>query len=422
MILVPFHNLLTIKNFLMIITSQRTIVTDIKAVSVEPKKGKLKLTLLLVSSLTIMSVITIAPALPQMTAAFSGVENADLLVKLVLTIPALMIAVCSPVAGRLIDRYGRLKILRMSLVLYAIAGTSGFYLNDLYSLFISRAMLGVSVGMSMTIVITLIADYFDGIERQKFIGIQIAFMSLASIVFIGLGGVLADIGWRYPFLIYLFSLLVLPLTFLYLQEPAIIPKTNGINQHTKAPPIIWILFINTMLMWIIFFLIPVQIPFYFKAIGIEKNSMIGAAIALSTGASAISSYFYSRIKEYFSFLPVYAMGYLLMAVGFSCIAVANTYMMVAGAMMLSGFGMGMMIPNTNMWVMNIVPPAIRGKEIGKLTTFWFLGQFLSPLVASPVLSSQPLASTFMLAACLLLVLSINFLVVHFSIGRKLAAQ
>ena len=38
--------------------------------------------------------------------------------------------------------------------------------------------------------------------------------------------------------------------------------------------------------------------------------------------------------------------------------------------------MGMMIPNTNMWVMKIAPPEIRGKEIGKLTTFWFFGQFL----------------------------------------------
>jgi MFS family permease len=406
----------------MINTRQQTVIADIDAVPAEPKKGTLKLTLLLVSSLTIMSIITISPALPQMAAAFSGVVNASFLVKLVLTIPALMIAVCSPVTGRLIDRYGRLKILRMSLVLYAIAGTSGFYLDNLYAILISRAILGIAVGMSMTIVITLIADYFDGIERQKFVGIQIAFMSLGGILFTGLGGILADIGWRYPFLIYLFSLAVLPLTLLYLHEPAITTKKNGINQHVKAPSIIWMLFINIMLMWIIFFLIPVQIPFYFKAIGIEKNSIIGAAIALSTAASAISSYFYSKIKRRFSFLSVYAMGYLLMAAGFSCIAVANTYMMAVAAMALSGFGMGMMIPNTNMWVMKIVPPVIRGKEIGKLTTFWFLGQFLSPIVIAPILGSLSLASTFMLAAGLLLLLSVGFLVLHFSMGGKLAVQ
>ncbi|TKK69037.1 MFS transporter [Ilyomonas limi] len=386
------------------------------------RTGKLKLTLLLVSSLTIMSIITISPALPQMAIAFSNVPNAAFLVKLVLTIPALMIAVFSPITGRLIDRHGRLKILRLSLALYAIAGTSGFFLNNLYLILLSRAVLGLAVGMSMTIVITLIADYFEGIERQKFVGIQIAFMSIGGILFTGLGGLLADVGWRYPFLIYLFSLLVLPLTILYLQEPAVAAKTNGMKTPIKVPSIIWMLFINTMLMWIIFFIIPVQIPFYLKAIGVEKNALIGAGIAISTAASAISSFFYSKIKGYFSFLFIFAMGYLLMAAGFSFIAVAHTYTLVVVAMMLSGFGMGMMIPNTNMWVMKIAPPEVRGKEIGKLATFWFLGQFLSPIVIFPVLKSLSLSSTFMLAAGFLLLLSLGFLIFHFSKAGKIAAQ
>ena len=122
----------------------------------EKEKWKLKFTLLLVSSLTIMSIITISAALPQMTKVFSDVEHAEFLVKLALTIPALMIAVISPVTGRLIDRYGRLRILWFSLGLYAVSGASGFFLNNLYHIIISRIVLGMAVGMSMTIVITLI--------------------------------------------------------------------------------------------------------------------------------------------------------------------------------------------------------------------------------------------------------------------------
>ncbi|MEJ7684595.1 MAG: MFS transporter [Segetibacter sp.] len=161
-------------------SEQTDMISNGKAKSMENKTWKLKLTLLLVSSLTIMSVITISPALPQMALAFSDVENAAFLVKLVLTLPALMIAVCSPIAGRLIDRHGRLRILWLSLVLYAVSGAAGYFLNNLYHIMISRAVLGISVGMSMTIVITLIADYFEGMERQKFVGIQIAFMSMGE--------------------------------------------------------------------------------------------------------------------------------------------------------------------------------------------------------------------------------------------------
>ena len=386
----------------------------------ENKKWKLKLTLLLVSSLTIMSVITISPALPQMVIAFSDVKNAEFLVKLVLTLPALMIAIFAPITGRLIDRHGRLRILWLSLVLYAVSGTAGYFLNNLYHILISRALLGISVGMSMTTVITLIADYFDGKERQKFVGLQIAFMSMGGILFIGLGGILADLSWRYPFLIYLSSLLILPLTIMFLHEPAVIEKRNQVNQHARSPGIIWMLFINTMLMWIIFFLIPVQIPFHLKAIGVEKNALIGAAIAMSTAFSAVSSFSYSRIKGRFSFLSIFSMGYFLLAAGFVCISISNTYVLVVIAMMLSGLGMGMMIPNTNMWVMKIAPPEIRGKEIGKLTTFWFFGQFLSPIIIFPVLNILSLSSAFMLASGFLFLMSIGFLIFHFSkIGKSI---
>ena len=67
---------------------------------------------------------------------------------------------------------------------------------------------------------------------DKFVGIQIAFMSLGGILFTGLGGVLADYSWRYPFLIYLFALVVLPFSILFLREPARAPKQN-LNDGNK---------------------------------------------------------------------------------------------------------------------------------------------------------------------------------------------
>jgi hypothetical protein len=70
--------------------------------------------------------------------------------------------------------------------------------------------------------------------------------------------------------------------------------------------------------------------------------------------------------------------------------------------------------------MKIAPPEIRGKEIGKLTTFWFMGQFLSPIIIFPVLNMLSLSSTFMLCAGFLFLLSIGFLVFHFSkIGKSI---
>jgi len=378
---------------------------------------QVKVVLLLVSSLTIMSMITISASLPDMTNTFSEVPNGPKLVKLSLSFPGLFIALTAMVAGIFIDKFGRLKLLGLALILYALGGTSGYWLDNLYLILAGRAVLGISVGISMTIVTTLVADYYQGKSRQKFAGIQIAVMSIGGIIFITLGGIFADIHWRVPFLLYFFSLLILPFTYLYLKEPKVRIDVQNSNQSVKSPAIIWFVFFNIMIMWILFFIIPIQIPFYLKSIGIEKNSMIGIAIASSTFFSAVAAFSYSRIKDKLSFKQIFSMGYFLMAVAFVFIAIGNSYSMVMMGMLFAGLGMGIMIPNANIWVMQLAPPEVRGREIGRLTTFWFIGQFLSPLVLLPFLEYFSQSQLFFVLAGILICLSISFLV-SFLITKK----
>jgi len=368
---------------------------------------QVKLALLLVSSLTIMSMITISASLPDMTNAFSDIPNGKKLVKLTLPFPGLFIALSAMVAGIIIDKFGRLKLLGISLILYALGGSSGYWLDNIYLILGGRALLGISVGVSMTIVTTLVADYYQGKARQKFAGLQIAVMSIGGIIFITLGGFLADINWRVPFLLYFFSILILPFGYLFLKEPRRQTEVKSDTKIVKSPTIIWFVFLNVMLMWILFFIIPVQIPFYLKSIGVEKNALIGIAIASTTFFSAVSAFSYSKIKDKLGFKQIFAIGYLLMAVAYMCIAYGNSYEMVMLAMLLAGLGMGVMIPNANIWVMQLAPPEIRGKEIGRLTTFWFMGQFLSPIVLLPFLEFTTQARLFFILAMVLLGLSVS---------------
>ena len=156
---------------------------------------QVKATLLLVSSLTIMSMITISASLPDMSREFEHIANGQDLVKLTLSFPALFIAISAIIAGLLIDKLGRLKMLGFALVFYALGGTSGYWLENIYLILAGRALLGICVGISMTIVTTLVADYYEGKSRQNFAGLQLPVMSIGGIVFITLGGILADIDW-----------------------------------------------------------------------------------------------------------------------------------------------------------------------------------------------------------------------------------
>ena len=209
--------------------------------------------------------------------------------------------------------------------------------------------------------------------------------------------------------------MVLPLAVYYLREPVItsVADSGGTKPKPKSSRIFLMLVINTMIMWILFFLIPVQLPFYLGEIGVEKSTWIGIAIAVSTAFSAVSSFNYSKIKEKLSSYAIFVLGYLLMALGFALTSFAQSYIIVLVAMMFTGLGVGLMIPNTNLWVMRITPLEIRGKQIGKLTTFWFLGQFLSPILFLPLVGIFPISSLFMLGAVILLALSMAFLILHY---------
>ncbi len=356
-----------------------------------------------------MSAAIIAPSLPQMAEVFKTTSNAEFLTKLVLTLPTLFIAITAPFAGNFIDKHGRIKLLMTGLVAYAITGSSGYFLTGLYQILAGRALLGITIGILMTITMTLVGDYFVGEERRRFIGLQVAFISFGGVLFISLGGFLADISWRTPFLIYCVSLLIIPIASAFLKGPVIKDdRSENIQIRERYTPF-YLLFGATFIVWVLFFMVPVQIPFLMKSLGVERNMMIGAAVATNTGLAGLSSLLYSRIRRYLSFQRVFSVGLLFMALGYFLVWRAQTFGQVQLGMIFSGAGVGLIIPNTNLWIIQRTPEKVRGREIGMLTTFRFLGQFFSPIAIQPIAWWVGLSKSFLFAAIFLALLSLFFL-------------
>ncbi len=369
-----------------------------------------KATLLVISTLTVMSGATIAPSLPAMREYFNNVPNADYLVRLALTLPALFIALGAPLVGIIIDKLGRKPLLIIALILYGIAGSSGLILNSLNLILVGRALLGISVAGIMTTATTLIADYYIGAVRAQFLGLQAAFMGLGGVFFLSFGGIIADQNWRYPFAIYSFSLLLVPCAFSFLVEPERNQPVNP-NQEivTETPQLPINLVIITygigILTQIVFYLIPVQLPFYLKQLFSAGASQSGLAIALATLFSAMASLLYRQIKAKLSFTAIYGIAFLNMGIGYCFISLGTAYPIVLLGLAIAGSGLGLLMPNMNFCLTSVTPDAMRGKILSGVTTSLFLGQFLSPVLSQPVSARLGLASTYASAGGFMLVLA-----------------
>ena len=178
-----------------------------------------KVTLLYISTLTVTAGATISPALPAMKEHFSTAPNVDFLVALTLSITPLFIVLGSPPAGLVVDRWGRKVLLLLSVAGYGLFGTVGFWIDSLAVLLASRALLGLAVAGLTTCITTLIADYYSGPDRSQMMGFQAGFMSLDGVIFTLLGGLLANCGWRNPFLLHLLGLLALPIIAVWILSP-----------------------------------------------------------------------------------------------------------------------------------------------------------------------------------------------------------
>lgn len=369
---------------------------------------KTKLVLLLASSLTVMAGALITSVLPNIGLYFSSYP--DVLVKLILTVPALFIALFSPLMGWLADRYGRLPVLLSCLLLYSFAGAAGGLTQSMGWMLFTRALLGIGVAGIMGVATTLIGDYFIGQERQNFMGLQGSFMALGGVAYILLGGWLAMATWRAAFLVYLLALIVFVLAWLYLKEPSAEVK-NASNTTTESKGFPWRAILPVYALGFtamaMFYILPAQIPFLLVERFSVSSIQTALVVSTSTLAGAVAGFLFGRIKNRLSHPRIYTLAFLLFFLGYLLASQVQTYPLMLLAMVISGFGAGMTFPTGNHWILQLTPAAYRGRAMGGFSSVFFMGQFLSPLFVAPIENFAGLTYVFIAASGLALVIGLS---------------
>lgn len=379
-------------------------------------KNLIKAILLWLCSLSVMCTGVVSPALPIIKKSFDHLENAAILVKMMVVVPNLFIAIFSPIFGYVAVKFGKVRLLLVVLVIYACAGTTGAYLQSIHKIIFFRAILGISIAGIMTVATTLIADYFDSFERSSLVGMQTTVMSIGSTIFAMLSGVLADVNWHNIFYLYGMSLLILPFVKLFLVEPSNNHDCeNGAHKTDKKIIqnnfVIFLVCMINLVTMTAFYMIPLQLPFllyndpYFVSFGINAKK-VAFAISCQVIVAAMCSLRYRRLKKSRDFAVMCALGFGFMAMSYILVSHAHHYFVVIAAMLLCGVGMGLMMPNSTLWIISITEPKKRPLFLGLFTTSTFAGKFLSPIVAAPLIYFSSIRTTFAVYAFFMLFIAI----------------
>jgi len=382
----------------------------------QPTKWTL-LFLLLSAMMILMGGAAVAPALPLISESFP--DSPESLISLIITLPALVIALTGFFIGALSDKIGKIKVLIGSVALFTLAGVSGFFLSSLYAILVGRCILGIGIAGITCTTSSLIPCYYEGITRARVLGYQAAAMGIGVLILEMAGGLLAGISWRAAFLIYLIGIAILGGVILTMREPVIPKMEMGARKEGENFPFLPLslgygtLFLGNML----FFLMPVKFPYLIaqmdsaRILGDNTAFISGIFLGIMGLASSLTGLFYGRIAWRVHRYTILTITFVLFGTGYCFLGLAASLPLVVAAVIFIGVAEGILMPTILSWIAQITPKQYLGRASGGFSVSLNLGQFASTLAIIPVFAiTASYTNLFFSFGCLGLVLTLPYLI------------
>jgi predicted MFS family arabinose efflux permease len=280
---------------------------------------------------------------------------------------------------------GRREVLIGSLVVELIAGIAPGFLNSIGAIIAARAVVGLTEAAIVTCSTTLIGDYYSVPTRNKYVSLQAASTSIASVIFLLIGGALGELGWRATFWVYALCLVLTPAVFTVVWNPEATRRLSraSMSGAVEAGRFPWLtmirMWIFTAFAAIVFFIVPIQTANLLTGIGLGQPALIGLATAVGAVNLAIGGASYSKfagVRPGFAL----AVSFALIATGLTLMAKAQTLLVLILGIMPTGLGSGFVIPALLNWTLSRLSLHYRARGVGARYDTFFLGQFVSPLV------------------------------------------
>lgn len=331
-----------------------------------------------------LTLAAMPPILPELAARLGGERSAQLIT----SVAGFGMIVGGFFSGRLLERMGIRAFTLLSLILYGVFGTAGWFLSTPLSMGTSRFLLGVGGVFFSTAALALTAATFSGEARSRVIGLQQATSQGVNVcaVFI-VGAMVAVTGWRGAFLLYgAFALVLLLLALIGIRPVSVDHTARGAQEPAAAKPAGFVALIApvcalTTLMGILTVIPMAQLPFALADNGYGSAQQVSIVLGANFVFAAVSAISYARLKSRFGKRATFMAGLSCGMMGIAMMGFVTSVTTACVAAALAGLGTG--IYNTYVFDhgVEISPPMYHGRAAGLLFAFMFFGAAINPLVA-----------------------------------------
>jgi MFS family permease len=343
----------------------------------QPSKRVLLFVVLTIGSLT-FGVAAATPALAEIAKAFPEVSSQT--IQMVVTVPSLLIMVSTLVCGVLSRSIGKKRLVIIGMLLFGIGGITPAFYGGIAFILIMRGVFGVGVGFLLPLSQALVADYFEGRDRDVFMGYSSSNAAIFGIVFTLLGGFLCDIYWRYTFYAHL---LVVPAFLIVLAKMPEPPKQRVAESLKPAGLTMrsWV-FISAYFVYnIVMFCFITDLAFVISADKVGNAGTAGVVMTFSSVGGIFAGIILGWVTKVFrNYALVFALMFL--AVGSILLLFVQSAPMFMLAYAFWGLGFGTFNPLIILEVMGSVAKSATAFALAVLTSAMGIGQFISPMFYS----------------------------------------
>jgi MFS family permease len=381
-----------------------------------------------ITGLGVLGFAIISPALPELAAELGVSRGAIGLVQGAIALPGVFLA---GYIGFLADSIGRRRVIRVSLIIFGVAGLGCFFARSYWLLVAARLIQGLGTSALLGLGVVVIGDAFTGTRRRWAMGVNLAALTAVTTLAPIAGGFLAEGGAFRPFLVFGIAFPVFVMAR-RLPDVTVEVKPSSATAHLrdalghlrsrgKLSDFLGMLPMSFLTLGIFLGLGLTVLPLYLETefgLSVSRRGLIQAILSASSSTASILS---GRIGSRFIPRQVLTAGFGFMVVGFLVVATAPSLVVLPVGLILLGAGTGSIFPMLQDYSASVGPDQYRGILVGTWVSANRVGQFVGPSAGTAVASSYGERTAYLVGAALMAMVAVTWRPAR-RVARRLVAR